>query len=865
MRFSKCAWFSTVKRCISPQYILEMEGKWKGRWSMRPEEYHVNATAAKKYILAMFPYPSGNLHIGHVRVYAISDALSRYQRLLGAPVLHPIGWDAFGLPAENAAIERAIPPAEWTRANIKQMRSQLDSLSLRFDWDHAVTTCEPEYYRWTQWLFLRLMKKGLVERREAEVNWDPVDETVLANEQVDSNGCSWRSGAKVEKRMLRQWFLKITKYQDDLLKGLEGLEWPRAVKDMQRHWIVASGEYRFTIEGGSLVVALKRSDDWRLAESILIDPKHPNRAIGSIINPATSQPIPVVVSTESLKDPMVAQVVLGKKQAKLNPLPAQPPPEFVITEYRLRDWLISRQRYWGTPIPIIHCATCGVTMHLDVPMLGKGSPLAQHPSWSAPCPSWYFARHVDPQNDKMPADPSKLRQWLPVDAYIGGIEHAILHLLYARFMTRFMAEELGFEQAEPFAGLITQGLVEGKTYQCPATGRYLKPEELRQEGKKVIITETGALPLETWDKMSKSKYNGVDPVGLVSQYGADVLRLCVMFKAPPEVALQWNTRDIAGPQRWILRLLTLAGKIMDRSDNAAIGCPRSEASLVASMEYAYDPARHRLNLAVSNLMTLSNDIEKSLDASPTTLRTAMKALALDNVMRRILAGLSDFLAWHRLVPLFIKDRDLLVLFLRFLFLNGVLYLGTVSLLLSLLTRHPTNFFRLVVLLLWFLPIYPLCFMLNERLYTLLAAHLHPSDHHARPAEQLYRAIFLGIHLALIYGLPAISSKLYVLTVPMGAWVYALYACEYYWHATFSVRVARIEDNALYFLGFGLMPALAMALFRPLVGLGVSSLAFGMAVLMAFFVPIRPSNGLRVPIFKATGLIADTAIRLFFRK
>jgi leucyl-tRNA synthetase len=360
MRFLKCAWFSTIKRRISPQYILEMEGKWKGRWSIHPEEYQVNAAAAKKYILAMFPYPSGNLHIGHVRVYAISDALSRYQRLLGAPVLHPIGWDAFGLPAENAAIERAIPPAEWTRGNIKQMRAQLDSLSLRFDWDHAVTTCDPEYYRWTQWLFLRLMKRGLVERREAEVNWDPVDKTVLANEQVDSNGFSWRSGAKVEKRMLRQWFLKITKYQDDLLKGLEGLEWPRAVKDMQRHWIVASGEYRFTIKEGSLVVALKRLDDWLLAESILIDPNHPNRDVGSVVNPVTLQPIPVIISTESLKNPMVAQVVLGKKRAKPNPLSTQILSEFVITEYRLRDWLISRQRYWGTPIPIIHCGACGV-------------------------------------------------------------------------------------------------------------------------------------------------------------------------------------------------------------------------------------------------------------------------------------------------------------------------------------------------------------------------------------------------------------------------------------------------------------------------------------------------------------------------
>lgn len=338
----------------------QVETKWKERWYLEPERYSIDHGKEKRYILSMFPYPSGSLHMGHVRVYTISDALSRYQRLRGHPTLHPMGWDAFGLPAENAAIERAIPPAIWTHSNISQMRTQLESLSLLIDWDRTVTTCEESYYRWTQWLFLRLFKKGLAYRRKAEVNWDPVDETVLADEQVDSQGISWRSGAKVEKRPLTQWFLRITQYQNQLLEGLEGLRWPTAIKEMQRNWIIETGVYHYRLTN-DLTVSVKKKDEWTFAEAILVDPKSPI-SITEIENPFTLRPLPIIRSSDPFTDPSIAHLQPSRTFTKPSIPLDSIPGEFVITNYRLRDWLISRQRYWGTPIPIVHCTSCGVNI-----------------------------------------------------------------------------------------------------------------------------------------------------------------------------------------------------------------------------------------------------------------------------------------------------------------------------------------------------------------------------------------------------------------------------------------------------------------------------------------------------------------------
>lgn len=506
----------------------------------------------KFYVLAQFPYPSGALHMGHVRVYTIADVIARHHKLLGHRVINPMGWDAFGLPAENAARSRGIPAREWTETNISQMRMQLKQLELDIDWDREVVTCSPEYSEWTQWIFTQLHQRGLAYQKEAVVNWDPVDKTVLADEQIDRQGRSWRSGALAEKRSLKQWFLRITAYANELHDGLAGLEhWPRSVRDMQRNWI-----------------------GWKTVDG--------------------------------------------------------------QDTFKIRDWLISRQRHWGTPIPIYHCPACGPQAgeHRCARCGSAGGSRESDTMDTFMDSSWYYLRFLDPRNSSVLADPALIQEWMPVDVYVGGVEHAIMHLLYARFINRALADILprGVLPQEPFKQLICQGMVEGKAYQCPDTGRYLQPHELVRSAASVAVLATGKPAVETWDKMSKSKYNGVDPTDAVAKYGADALRLYILFKAPPAVPLAWSEKEISGPVRWLERLEQLACSVKARhgelaaSDDALLG---AHAEAVRKVNRAYDVKHHNFNTGVAALMKLSNALEAGMgQCSSATVSMVMQDLLL---------------------------------------------------------------------------------------------------------------------------------------------------------------------------------------------------------------------------------------------
>jgi len=596
----------------------------------------------KFYCLSMFPYPSGRLHMGHVRNYTIGDVITRYQRMQGKNVLQPMGWDAFGLPAENAALQNQVPPAQWTRDNIAYMRNQLKRLGLGYDWQREITTCDSDYYRWEQWLFIQLYKQGLVYKKTAPVNWDPVDQTVLANEQV-INGRGWRSGAIVERREISQWFVKITAYAEELLKGLDtlGEHWPEAVRTMQRHWIGRSQgvEIHFHLGNAELTVFTTRPDTLMGVTYLAVAAEHPiacqaavanpqlaafleecrqtavaeatletmeKRGMGTglqAIHPITGESLPIWVANFVLMGYGAGAVMSVPAHdqrdfefAKKYALPIKPviapvggdlsdPLKAAFTEpgvlinsgqftaltsqqaflaiaeyleergrgqrqihYRLRDWGVSRQRYWGCPIPMIECPSCGtvpvpetdlpVRLPENVTLAGAGSPLRQDPHfYQVPCPqcgqpakretdtfdtfmesSWYYARFACPDSDAVMLD-KRVDYWLPVDQYIGGIEHAILHLLYARFFHRLLRDKGLVTTDEPFTRLLTQGMV-----------------------------------LKDGAKMSKSKGNTVDPQALIDKYGADTVRLFIMFASPPEQSLDWSDSGVEGASRFLKRL-----------------------------------------------------------------------------------------------------------------------------------------------------------------------------------------------------------------------------------------------------------------------------------------------------------------------
>ncbi|MEP0909541.1 leucine--tRNA ligase [Leptolyngbya sp. GB1-A1] len=750
----------------------EIEEKWQQTWAAEGmDDTSDDRSKPKFYALSMFPYPSGSLHMGHVRNYTITDVIARVRQMQGYRVLHPMGWDAFGLPAENAAIERKVPPANWTYQNIDQMRTELQRLGLSYDWKREVATCSPEYYRWTQWIFLEFFKAGLAYQKEAAVNWDPIDQTVLANEQVDSEGRSWRSGAKVERRMLRQWFLKITDYAEQLLNDLDKLKgWPDRVKLMQENWIGKStgAEVIFKAEAGdALTVFTTRPDTLWGATFMVLSPEHPLveklttpeqaeivRAYQTVaagkseidrtaedkektgvwtgsyaINPVNDERIPIWIADYVLMgygtgaimavpahdqrdfefakqfDLSIKVVVQSPDQELDSATMTKAYPESGVmvrsgpldgvtagkaagqsveqaiewleangkgtrtVNYRLRDWLISRQRYWGCPIPVIHCPSCGIVpvperdlpvkLPEDVEFTGRGaSPLTTAENWlNVSCPncgagarretdtmdtfidsSWYFLRYPDARNDQQVFDSAQTNDWMPVDQYVGGIEHAILHLLYSRFFTKVLRDRGLLNFDEPFTRLLTQGMVQGKTYKNPRTGKYVIPANVADPNDPKDPDTGDALEV-VYEKMSKSKYNGVAPGEVLGKYGADTARMFILFKAPPEKDLEWDEADVEGQFRFLNRVWRL---VTEYSESVVSHTPQEQLSKPEKdLRYATHFAiqqitedlegDYQLNTAVSELMKLSNAISDApCKGSPVyteAIETLLKLLA----------------------------------------------------------------------------------------------------------------------------------------------------------------------------------------------------------------------------------------------
>ncbi len=715
----------------------DAEPRWQKFWDARETFATPNDDPRPKYyVLEMFPYPSGRIHMGHVRNYTMGDVVARYKRAKGFNVLHPMGWDAFGLPAENAAMERKISPGAWTHQNIAAMKAQLKSMGLSLDWRREIATCDPEYYKHQQRMFLDFLKAGLVERKQSKVNWDPVDQTVLANEQV-IDGRGWRSGAVVEQRELTQWFFKITAYAQDLLDALDRLDrWPEKVRTMQKNWIGRSEGLlvRFALDAKTtpagedeLQIYTTRPDTLFGAKFMALSPDHPLAAAAAQKNPALATfiadckrmgvaqevidkadklgfdtgikaihpfdpgwKLPVYVANFILMDygtgaifgcPAHDQRDLDfVNKYGLGNTPVVCPPEidpktFIITDtaydgdgrminsrfldgmtivqakeevarrleaetrignpvaqrqvnFRLRDWGISRQRYWGCPIPIIHCATCGVVpvpikdlpvkLPVDVVFDRPGNPLDRHPTWKhVACPqcdgpatretdtmdtfvdsSWYFARFTDPWDEDAPTDRKVVDGWLPVDQYIGGIEHAILHLLYSRFFTRAMKATGHAGIDEPFAGLFTQGMVVHETYRA-ADGAWVAPNEIKIEGsdddRRATLITTGA-PVEIGpiEKMSKSKRNTVDPDDIIAAYGADTARWFMLSDSPPDRDVNWTERGVQGAWRFTQRLWRAV------SEAAEVKAPASRPSEFGPPALALRKAAHRTLAKVSD-------------------------------------------------------------------------------------------------------------------------------------------------------------------------------------------------------------------------------------------------------------------------
>lgn len=676
-----------IARAYSSLSQTALNQKWIDIWKEHPPRRAREGKPVKDkfYALSMFPYPSGLLHMGHVRVYTISDALSRYRRMAGYDVVHPMGWDAFGLPAENAAIERGADPAEWTYGNIVKMREQLVQMQAEFDWEREVITCSPEYYKWTQKLFLMLHEAGLAYRKAATVNWDPVEQTVLANEQVDSEGRSWRSGALVEQRKLEQWFLGITQFAPQLLDDLKTLEeWPGKVKTMQANWVGASegAEIKLPMENAEpITVFTTRPDTLHGVQYVALALDHPivrdaalsDADLRSFLDSASELPedtkrgymlkgvhaanplspsqfdlpvfaAPYVLSdygsgavmgvpahderdyaflAENLPGVRPKQVVFPESGDAELPytdrggLLAEPSSKYAgmeataggkaivedlertglaraTTQLRLRDWLISRQRFWGAPIPMVHCGSCGIVPVPDeqLPVLlpaGLNGPLANSEEFlKTKCPScggdahrdsdtmdtfmdssWYFFRFLDAHNDKQIFDPAKASAFLPVDLYIGGVEHAILHLLYLRFISKFLyskgAWKAGDGTGEAIRRLVTQGMVHGKTMTDPDTGKFLKPDELDLSNPSApVVKATGKPASISFEKMSKSKHNGVNPTHVISRHGADAIRAHMLFLAPVEDVLLWDETKIVGIHRWLGRVGALTENVARR-------------------------------------------------------------------------------------------------------------------------------------------------------------------------------------------------------------------------------------------------------------------------------------------------------------
>jgi leucyl-tRNA synthetase len=741
----------------------EAEPKWQRTWTERDLFRTRNEDDRPKYyVLEMFPYPSGRIHMGHVRNYTMGDVVARYRRAKGFNVLHPMGWDAFGMPAENAAMKNKVHPKEWTYANIATMRSQLQSMGLAIDWSRELATCDPLYYAQQQRMFIDFLEAGLVNRKTAKVNWDPVDQTVLANEQV-IDGRGWRSGALVEQRELTQWFFKITDFAQELLDALDQLDrWPEKVRLMQRNWIGRSEGLvvRFALDPATtpdgeseLEIYTTRPDTLFGARFMALAPDHPLSKAAAAQNPALaafieeckhtgtaleaiekaakkgfdtgiravhpfdpSWELPVYVANFILMDygtgaifgcpahdqrdlDFVNSIGLGNTPVVCPP--DADPATFTITDtaydgegrminsrfldgmtieaakeevarrlesetrggrpvaerkvnFRLRDWGISRQRYWGCPIPVIHCESCGivpvpreslpVTLPEDVTFDVPGNPLDRHPTWKhVDCPqcgrparretdtmdtfvdsSWYFARFTDPHRTESPTDRAVVDRWLPVDQYIGGIEHAILHLLYSRFFTRAMRVTGHAGISEPFAGLFTQGMVVHETYR-DAKGSWVMPVDVRIESeggtRRAFHVETGE-PIEigSIEKMSKSKLNTVDPDDIIASYGADTARWFMLSDSPPERDVIWTEEGVQGAARFVQRVWRLVGDLAEAASSNANGEGSDSAVSLAIRKAAHravaavedDVERLRFNRCVAHIYELANTLQDLL-------------------------------------------------------------------------------------------------------------------------------------------------------------------------------------------------------------------------------------------------------------
>jgi leucyl-tRNA synthetase len=744
---------------------LDSEKRWQAEWAKRETFRAVNGSALPKcYVLEMFPYPSGRIHMGHVRNYTMGDVIARFKRAQGFNVLHPMGWDAFGLPAENAAREKGVHPREWTYANIASMRGQLKQMGLAIDWSREFATCDPEYYAREQKLFIDFFRMGLVYRAQADVNWDPVDQTVLANEQV-IEGRGWRSGAIVERRKLSQWFFAITQFADDLLQGLDTLDrWPEKVRLMQRNWIGRSEglHFSFKLEGapaekvdvfstrpdtlfGASFVAL--SPDHPLAEQLAgnnpklaafvaecrkggtaeetietaekfgydtgvkaVHPFDPNWKLpvyvanfvlmaygtGAIFGcPAHDQRdldfarkyrlpvLPVVVpeGTDAKTFDVGTEAYVGPGKLAnsrfLDGMDVKSAQNEVATKletngtgkrtvhYRLRDWLVSRQRYWGCPIPIIHCEMCGMVpvrerdlplklpddVRFDLP----GNPLENHPTWKhAKCPvcgmkarretdtfdtfvdsSWYFARFTD-SHAETPVNVEAARYWMPVDQYIGGVEHAVLHLLYARFFTRAMHKAKHVTVDEPFAGLFTQGMVCHETYKDEA-GNWLLPEEVEKRDGGAFVKATHApATIGSSEKMSKSRKNVIAPEAIIDAFGADTIRWFMLSDTPPERDIEWTQEGAEGCWRFVQRIHRLVAeaeglpppetKIPEHLDGASQELRRATHRAIAAV--SEDINGLRFNRAVAAIYTLANAIGGAGAVDAAVRREALEAIVL---------------------------------------------------------------------------------------------------------------------------------------------------------------------------------------------------------------------------------------------
>ncbi|WP_313280127.1 leucine--tRNA ligase [Stutzerimonas balearica] len=748
------------------QYLpREIEAAAQAQWEAN-KSFEVSEEPGKDtfYCLSMFPYPSGKLHMGHVRNYTIGDVIARYQRMQGKNVLQPMGWDAFGMPAENAAMKNQVAPAKWTYENIAYMKAQLKSLGLAIDWSREVTTCKPDYYRWEQWLFTRLFEKGVIYRKNGTVNWDPVDQTVLANEQV-IDGRGWRSGALIEKREIPMYYFKITAYADELLESLDELDgWPEQVKTMQRNWIGKSRgmEISFPYDvasigsEGVMKVFTTRPDTLMGATYVAVAAEHPLATLAAQNNPelqafideckrggvaeadiatqekkglATSLRVQHPLTGELLPVWVANYVLMNYGEGAVMAVPAHDERDFEFaskyglpikpvvrtsagdetpapwqdaygehgqlinsgiydgldfegafdaievalqkkglgqarTQFRLRDWGISRQRYWGCPIPIIHCDSCGdvpvpedqlpVVLPEDVVPDGAGSPLAKMPEfYECSCPkcgapakretdtmdtfvesSWYFARYASPNYDQGMVDPQAANHWLPVDQYIGGIEHAILHLLYARFFHKLMRDEGLVSSNEPFKNLLTQGMVVAETYYRTLENGgkdWFNPAdvEVERDAKAKVIgarLKTDGQPVEIGgtEKMSKSKNNGVDPQAMIDAYGADTCRLFMMFASPPDMSLEWSDSGVEGASRFLRRVWRLAHAHVSAGlpgtlDLATLSDEQKavrRAIHLAIRQASTDVGQHhKFNTAIAQVMTLMNVLEKAPTAS----------------------------------------------------------------------------------------------------------------------------------------------------------------------------------------------------------------------------------------------------------